>query len=608
MANQSFFYVYQDQDSGLNHGFPSGFFGDINTVHVDTGCVDDSNDPNAVRGCAPPGSTILDRGRGNVMRITFDRQTTFAGLNIEDPENWGQTRPQSRGFDLTNVRNVLFDVRSPTGIGLQFGVGGYTTPYFVIIPASSTYKPMSIALGSMTQCSDTSGCDPLNSVHRLFVVATNSLNAPNGGTVLLDDIRFDPVPTAQRVTLGFPCANETFGVVPLRNKSGGRVDFPSDQVLRNLAPIYESAITEIALLRRGTPQDLAAARLIADTFDYALKNDNRGDPIKPASDGSVGLHNAYECGDIALYNDQVPPKLGKSGDVRLAGFSTANPDNPSDPGLCTPTGFCLVLDDATGGNNAFTILALLKAYRRFNDPRYLDDAREIGNWITHNLADTSGTGDGGYFVGYFGLNTNQPQILNRGKSTENNADIFAALSALADVEYQLRHRTEAQAWTAAAYVAGDFVMKMLIDPAVGNFNLGTVPTDSAPLPGSTFCPGKVNGSDTLNTCPFLDANTFSVLALATASRYRSQLDWRKPVRYVQNTNFAVSVVERGSAYQGFDIVPPPIPGPEGVAWEFTAQEVAAMRFVDGLYRQNEFEADIGSYPDPTGAEWCVLWR
>jgi cellulose 1,4-beta-cellobiosidase len=44
-ANQTAFYVYQDQDSGLNHGFPSGYFSgpgiDFHLIQLDAGCIDD---------------------------------------------------------------------------------------------------------------------------------------------------------------------------------------------------------------------------------------------------------------------------------------------------------------------------------------------------------------------------------------------------------------------------------------------------------------------------------------------------------------------------------------------------------------------------------------
>jgi hypothetical protein len=588
-ANQAAFYVYQDQDSGFNHGFPSGFFGTkLDQISIDTGCIDD---PNAGNGCSAD-TTRLDRSRGTVLRVTFSgplQPSDYVGVNIEEPENWGANRPQGNGYDFSNVVNLLFDVRSPTGISVQFGVAGNTIPNFVTIPASSTYTQMSIPLASMTVCNDPQGCDPLNAVHRLLVVVTNGTNAPNGGTLLLDNIRLDPVPTYHQTALGFPAGNQTFGALPLQSPATGRVPFPSDQVLRNLSTIYESAITELALLARGTAQDVVNVRLIADTFDYALHHDSHGDPLPTAPDGSVGLHNAYEDGDIALFNDQLPPKMGKAGDIRLAGFTASV--------LCAPSKYCLVLDDASGGNNAFAILALLAAYRQFNDPRYLNDALEIANWILDNLADNSGQGYGGYFAGYFGLNVGMAGVLNQGKSTENNADIFVAFTALAVAEAQLGSAAAADTWTAAANVAGDFVMRMF-DPIKGRFNLGTVPTNSPPPPGPQYCPGPAHGSDTLNVCDFLDANTFPTLAMAATPRYQNQIDWHQPVEYVLNNFLQTSITAGGTTFEGFDLVPAPTSGPNGVAWEFTGQACVTMRFVDRLYQDTRFES---------WADSCVGW-
>jgi hypothetical protein len=279
------------------------------------------------------------------------------------------------------------------------------------------------------------------------------------------------------------------------------------------------------------------------------------------------------------------PKLGKAGDIRFAGFTATV--------FCAPSTYCLDLDDASGGNNAFAMLALLAAYDQFHDPRYLNDAEEIGTWIIDNLADTSGLGYGGYFAGYFGLNVGKPGVLNQGKSTENNADIFAAFTALAAFERQLGNIAAAAKWTTAANVAGDFVM-LMFDQSKGRFNLGTVPTDSNPQPGPSFCPGPQNGSDILNTCDFLDSNTFPILAMAAAPRYGKQIDWRQPATYVLKT-FAQSVTAAGLTFQGFDIVPTPTTGPNGIAWEFSAQAVAAMRWVDRLYGQTAFEADAAFY-------------
>src|SRR5688500_17502681 len=63
------FFVYQDADSGLNHGFPSGFFGPaLHKIRLDAAAV---NDPAAADGTSDDPNR-LDRTRGTVMRVSFD--------------------------------------------------------------------------------------------------------------------------------------------------------------------------------------------------------------------------------------------------------------------------------------------------------------------------------------------------------------------------------------------------------------------------------------------------------------------------------------------------------------------------------------------------------
>src|SRR5207237_7355901 len=88
----------------------------------------------------------------------------------------------------------------------------------------------------------------------------------------------------------------------------------------------------------------------------------------------------------------------------------------------------------------------------------------------------------------------------------------------------------------------------------------------------------------------LDANTFTVEAMAGAPRYGNMADWRRPVQYVLD-HFATSIsTTAGLTLQGFDLVKQPTAGPNGIAWEFTAQEVAAMQYVDRLYSETRFES------------------
>jgi hypothetical protein len=573
VADQQAFYVYQDADSGFNHGSPSGKFASGNNdphvldkMEIDPAAVDDPNSPSGVT----TDPTRLDATHGNVLRVTFQPLDTneYVGFHFEDPQGWVSNHT-GLGYDLRGATQVAFDVRSPGGISVQFGVADHPDSYMTI-PPSATYTTKTISLSSLGLSSS-----DLSNVHLLFSIATDHDHASQGGTLLLDNIRFLPEPASQQGQLSFPLANQTFGVVPVSQVQPGRIPVPVDQLLRNLTTVYESSLTGIALLNRHGTDDLMAARIISDAFDTALHHDNHGDPVPSAPDGSVGLHNSYSSGDLTLLNAQ-PPQQGQSqqGDARLAGFTCS---------MISPNGYCLLLDGATGGNNAFAILELTAAYAEFQDPKYLNDAEMIGNWITGYLADMSGAGYGGYYNGYPDIGDvpqGQPRTLNRGKSVENNADIFAAFSALAQVD-----PAHATLWAARAKVAGDFVMAMF-DPANGRFYAGTVLPGVA---GAGIDPtGPRRGNDVINQFDFLDSNSFTTLALASSPLYRDQIDWRLPVRYLLS-HFAQTVTAGGVTYQGFNLVTQPTAGPNGIAWEFTGQFVELARFVDRLYATSEFE-------------------
>ena len=613
-ANQENYFVYLDQDSGFNHGFPSGFFDETGQITVDTGCLNDPADQTT--GCFPADDkTHLDKVNGTVFRITFASLSSDAGVNVEEPQNWGVLYAKGKcgvtvscnGYDLTGATKIEFDVRSPDGITLQFGVGECQTQ-FITLPASQTFTHMAVALSSLGSCQN--GALDLSKVNVLFTVVTDYIHAPNGGTVLLDNIQFTtsvPRRTNQGLeTSSFPLSTTTYGVVPQLGKP-----IPLDQVNRNLTSIYESSLSMLALLQRGQSDDVANAQEIANAFDYALFHDNHGDflPLSPGSqdgcyDGTpaaqCGLHSAYESGDVALFNDQYTPAMGKAGDVRLAGF-TAGID------LCGASLFCLVQDGATGGNNAFAILALATAYQQLpsHNPTYLNDALAIGNWIVGNLTDNSPISYGGYFVGYFGYSDCTPSncpkgTLNVGKSIENNADIFSAFSLLAQIEAALGNGNAAAQWTNNANVAGNFVMAMF-DPINGHFNVGTVPAGTLPGPG--ICPdGPQKGNDVINTCDFLDANSFPMLELAGSTAFGvsspDPINWQLPLQYIlnfssQSGTFTQTVTADGLNFSGFDLVP--APPNTGVAWEFTGQAVATCSYIDVLYNQSGFQPCVGTY-------------
>ncbi|HEY8504362.1 MAG TPA: Ig-like domain-containing protein, partial [Gemmataceae bacterium] len=225
------------------------------------------------------------------------------------------------------------------------------------------------------------------------------------------------------------------------------------------------------------------------------------------------------------------------------------------------------------------------------NPGYLQTARSVGNWIAENLLDDDPSGFGGYFNGY----DDGTRAFNRGKSVENNADIFAAFDYLARLELARGDFQAARTWQTRAKAAGDFVMAMF-DPAGGRFFAGTVPAGTAPSPGIVPT-GPQRGNDVTNVFDYLDANTIPVLAMACSAEYRDAIDWRRPVQFVLD-NFARTVVARGRAsgvdetFQGFGLTRQPA---DGIAWEFTAQAVAAMRHVDRVYNETNFDAAADQY-------------
>jgi hypothetical protein len=602
------FFVYRDADSGANHGFASGKFASntdpalINGLVVDPAAVNDPNSPGGVA----TGAAALDRVRGTVLRISFPALATgqFVGLNIEDPEFFGERRT-GVGYDLRGATAIVLEVRSPTpgGLRVQFGLGGKVTDFNNPVLITDSFQTITIPLAALRDPNTNAISPPdLSNVQLLFSVATNSASAPGGGTILLDNIRLTPTPanpTGAIPLVSLPRSVATFGVVPATTQP-----IPLDQVLGNLTTVYESTLVGFGLLARGTTVDLAGARRIAEALVYALQHDNEGAGLPIAPDGSRGLHDGYSDGALALLNDQdaLTGKNGKRGQVRLAGFT-------ADPALGSPNGFYLVQDGATGGNNAFAVMYLVDAYRRFGDVRYLTAAREIGNWIVGNLTDTSGTGYGGYFVGYAeGGGTSTTRQLLLGKSVENNADIFAGFMRLASAERELGNTAQANLWEARATVAGDFVMAMYTpgdpnDSADGHFFAGTLPVGTTPAPGLDPS-GPQRGNDIINRFLFLDSDSFPILALAGSELYRNAIDWREPTRHMIQTFAKSAQATTGGqvrTFAGFSLVVQPTatlgrptPGADGVAWEFTGQAVAVMRFVDQLYGESNFAGLIAS--------------
>src|ERR1035438_10167561 len=144
---------------------------------------------------------VLDRQRGNVIRVAFDPLVSgeYAGINFEEPERWGFSGA-GRGYDLTGATQLVVSVRCPTpgGISVQSGVAGSVSPFY-LIPQSTNYRTMSFSLSSIPATS-------LANAHILFAVAVSVDHPPSSGTLLIDWAQLLPVPSSHTNILGFPLA------------------------------------------------------------------------------------------------------------------------------------------------------------------------------------------------------------------------------------------------------------------------------------------------------------------------------------------------------------------------------------------------------------------
>ena len=99
------------------------------------------------------------------------------GVNVEEPEHYG-VQQTGAGYDLRGATRLVLDVRSPSGLRVQFGVSNGLTS-FMTIPPSPTFSTLSIPLNSLNPAPN------LADVHLLFTVVTNDLNAIGAGALAL---------------------------------------------------------------------------------------------------------------------------------------------------------------------------------------------------------------------------------------------------------------------------------------------------------------------------------------------------------------------------------------------------------------------------------------
>ncbi|MEN6425145.1 MAG: hypothetical protein ABFE13_07270 [Phycisphaerales bacterium] len=511
------FDVYTDLSAAGNHFVMFGRMssvGDGGKVATDPGC---ETSPHSGATCIENRFTAAGFNWGGYYLMNG----VLEGDETQPKANWGEY--PDAGIDLSGATRLTFWARGQSGGErvefLVFGVGRDsitgipTEPY----PDSSPKRTLGyIALSDVwTQYSiDLTGTD-LSYVLGGFAWVTDAMEDGYQDIVFyLDDIRYD------KSRLDAPRFLVSFQTIP----SGA--DF--DTINRNVAFVYDNALTLLALLCRGGSEDVERARLIADALVYAIDHD------RAFEDGR--LRNAYQAGDLALPAGWTPH--GKEHTVRMPGWS-----DPNGSGWLEDKGHV----GTHTGNVAWAILSLLTYYERAGGSQYLDAARTLGTWIETRTKDTRGAG--GYKGGYEGWETTSTNPAGQTpllwKSTEHNLDVYAAFTRLYDATGEI-------AWQERAQHARQFVEAMW-DEAQQHFWTGTTED------GITLNKDHVP----------VDIQAWAVTVLG---QYQSALGWCE-----QNCHVEVD------GFTGFDFDD----DKDGVWFEGTAQMALAYRIGDQADKSND---------------------
>ncbi|MFL5238430.1 MAG: hypothetical protein ACJ8EL_12665 [Rhizomicrobium sp.] len=178
---------------------------------------------------------------------------------------------------------------------------------------------------------------------------------------------------------------------------------------------YDDAVMIIALLARGTSDDVVRARVLGDSLLYAQAHD-------PARDGRV--RDAYHANAL----------IGMGGTPNVANAASHT------------------------GNLAWTGMAFGQLYRATGDLKYLKAALALGNFTQQNFYDARG------IEGYTGgFEANGAKV--RYKSAEHNIDLYALFTMLARL-------TNDAAWRIRADHAQQMIAAMW-DTKQGFFWIGT---------------------------------------------------------------------------------------------------------------------------------------
>ena len=233
---------------------------------------------------------------------------------------------------------------------------------------------------------------------------------------------------------------ESGGTLRLIQSYAGTSDNPDDY----MAWVYDNDLAILALIDRGTPEDMSRAKILCDALIWCQNHDQN------FNDGRI--RDGYWANDLRDLS-------GENSSINSPGSGT--------------------------GNMAWTIIALLRYYEATGEVTYLNASKHMGNWICNNCYDTRGAGGctGGY--------TEWEPAKLEWKSTEHNIDVYVAFMKLYEA-------TGNFTWQERALHAKTFVEAMW-NKSEGHFWTGTtddgitINKDVRPLDVNTWAVMALDG-------------------------------------------------------------------------------------------------------------------
>ncbi len=440
---------------------PTGKMGDRAAVEIET-----TDTPNPATG-------------NEGVRIRFTPRRTaagWAGVVFQYPElNWGE----QRGRDLTGATKITFWARADQPMDVGFRVGATRSGAFrdSISPIdrrvrlNERWQAFTIALADAPPRGAATPRPDLSSILGVLSVTVDFAANPHPATIEISDLAADISLLHQpRFVQSYVADNCRLGAP------------------RNIAHVYDQALTLLAFLARGTDDDLYRAELIARAMVIAQDKD------RTFKDGR--LRNAYASGEL------IDPACDCT---RLPGETIAGRQR-------------FIEDEAAAGtdtgNMSWAAIALLQVHRRLgdrSDGRYLAAATRLARWVVSNArVDDELGGFGGGYDGHERTRGDPAgQVKADWRSTEHNIDAYAMFRHLAAAVAD-RSLGERDHWLAQARHARAFVDRMRSAPS-GSWHLWT---------------GSQPGGTAINRSPIpVDIQAWAVLGMGAPRDFAPALDW-----------------------------------------------------------------------------------